>query len=121
MSRLKWPGRVERMELERLMKRADALILEGRRRRGLREERFRGLEGGGERDRGIGGVEIGGGEESETGSVTKKTENKNLQPVSGLFSPRTSWINGRATTLCAASNVEIPGKNESWLRKWYDT
>lgn len=33
MSRLKWPGRVERMELERLMKRADALILEGRRRR----------------------------------------------------------------------------------------
>ena len=33
-SRLKWAGPVDRMEVERLLKRADALRLEGRRRRG---------------------------------------------------------------------------------------
>ena len=33
-SRLKWAGKVERMEGERLTKRADALRVEGRMRRG---------------------------------------------------------------------------------------
>ena len=59
-SRLKWAGRVERIEGERLTKRADALSVEGRRSRRrpetvrgeLCEERFggtgRGVEDGNE-------------------------------------------------------------------------
>ena len=39
-SQLKWAGHVERMEGERLMKRADALRVEGRRRRGRQRLRW---------------------------------------------------------------------------------
>ena len=50
---------------------------------GLREERF-----GGERERGIWGVEIGGGEGSETGPVRKSVS----------ASPRTGIKTGATTT-----------------------
>ena len=41
---------------------------------------------------------MGGGHSSETGSVTKKKENKNGQPVSMPASPWTSGIKRTATT-----------------------
>ena len=69
---------------ERLTKRADALRVEGRRRTGRRRLRWEdcvkrylsgvGGEGRGERERGIWGVETGGGDNSETGSVMEKGE-----------------------------------------------
>ena len=45
----------------------------------------------------MGGVETGGGDGSETGSVTKKKVKKNQQPVSVPASPQTSGIQRRAT------------------------
>ena len=47
-----------------------------------------------------GGVETVGGDGSKTGSVTKKKENKKLQPASVPASPWTSGIKRRTTTTC---------------------
>ena len=76
-----WAGQVERMEGERLRKRADALRVEGRRGRGRPFETEMGVLGkrdlaevGGEwrKRQGIGGS----GDGSETGLVTKKNRKK---------------------------------------------
>ena len=67
-SRLKWAGHVERMEGVRLTKRAGALGVEGDSVKGI----WREWEGSGNLERGLGGVETGGGDGSETALVMKK-------------------------------------------------
>ena len=92
---------------ERLTKRANALKMESRRRKGRPRLRWedcvkKNLAGvGGEwrmkaRD---GGVETGGKEGSKMGSVMEKKENKNQQMVLVLDSSVTPGIKRRAATL----------------------
>ena len=63
---------------------------------------------GHQRERGIGGADAGGGDGSETGSVTKRRGIKNRRPVSMPASPR-----------CKGENLRDKGDNNNVVRRLY--